>query len=284
MFSISPLSLKLIDLAIEEDLLASDFSTDAIFGAEHRSSGYLLAKEELVLCGSEIFRLVFTRIYALSLGMNAELKIEFKAKDGDKIAKFTKFAEFSGPTSVLLKAERVALNFLQHLSGVATHTNQIVEALGSEVMLCNTRKTLPGMRELQHYAVRTGGGRSHRFNLGSGVILKDNHIAASGSIAEAVRLAKAHAPHSLRIEVECETLDMVKEALAAGADIIMLDNMSIPQMQEALDLIQRRAITEISGNVDLERAPSLSHLGVDYVSSGAITHSTKAADISMRFH
>lgn len=283
MFSISPITQQLIDLAIEEDLCGSDFSTDAIFEADHLSSAYLLAKEDIVLCGSEIFTYVFQRIYALSLGTKPALQIEFLAKDGDFVTKSTRFAKLSGPTAVLLKAERLALNFLQHLCGVATHTRRIVDALGSQVSLCNTRKTLPGMRELQHYAVRTGGGRSHRFNLSGGVMLKDNHIAAAGSIAAAVELAKKRAPHTLRIEVECENMQMVQEALQAGADIIMLDNMDTQQMIEALKVIQQRAITEVSGNVTLERAKTLGSLAVNFVSCGAITHSSHAADISMRF-
>jgi len=187
------------------------------------------------------------------------------------------------PPRLLLRGERLALNLLQRLSGVATQVRRFVNVFGDRPAITDTRKTTPGMRELQRYAVRAGGGRNHRYNLSGGVMLKDNHIAAAGGIAPAVERVRALAPHTLRIEVETTTLDEVSQAIEAGADIIMLDNMDIPTMQHAISMIDKRALIEISGNVTLERAPALANLDVDFVSSGALTHSVVAADISMRF-
>jgi len=283
MQTISPMTEQLIDLAIAEDLCAGDFTTDAIFDDKACSKGRLVAKSDLVLCGQHVFRCVVDKIQARCFGTFTPVSICFAFEDGNFVPKGTTLAEFSGATQVLLKAERTALNLLQHLSGVATHTRAIVDILGDKIRLTNTRKTLPGMRELQHYAVRCGGGHSHRFNLGAGVMIKDNHIAAAGSIEKAVKLARNFAPHTLRIEVEVTNLHEVDEALAAGADILMLDNMSPDTMAEACQRIQKRALIEISGNMTIQRAEQIRHIDVYCVSCGALTHSSHAADISMQF-
>ena len=283
MLCISPIVERMIDLALEEDLCAGDYTTSAIFRDEDSSEAYLVAKQDLVLCGGEIFAYVMRRVSTLSLGSRIPVEVKFLRKDGERVQKGEKIATMQGSTSILLRGERIALNLLQHLTGVATHTRRLVDILGENVTLTNTRKTLPGMRELQHYAVQTGGGHSHRFNLGSGILIKDNHIAAAGGIANAIARAKELAPHTLRIEVEVQTLDEVREALENKADIIMLDNMSDDRMTEALTIIEDRALVEISGNVTVENAERLRKFKNVYVSCGALTHSTHAADISMRF-
>jgi len=283
MQTISPVTEQLIDLALTEDLACGDFTTDAIFNDTHVSKGYLIAKEELVVCGTDIFEFVIRKIESRTLGNFQPVTIAFLVDDGALVAKGTRIAEFSGSTPVLLKAERTALNLLQHMSGVATQTHSIVDALGPDIRLTNTRKTLPGMRELQHYAVRCGGGHSHRFNLGGGVMIKDNHIAAAGSIAKAVEKCRDFAPHTLKIEVEVTNLDEVLQALDAGADIIMLDNMTHDVMIEACKRIGSKALVEISGNVTLEKAALIKDIPVYCASCGALTHSSHGADISMRF-
>lgn len=283
MQTISPITEQLIDLALSEDLACGDFTTDAVFGASHVSKGYLIAKADLVVCGTDVFEFVIRKIESRTLGTFQPVTITFLVEDGQKVAKGTRLAEFSGSTPVLLKAERTALNLLQHLSGVATQTRAIVDILGPDIRLTNTRKNLPGLRELDHYAVRCGGGHSHRFNLGSGVMLKDNHIAAAGSIAKAVKKCRDFAPHTLRIEVEVTNMDEVRQAVDAGADIIMLDNMDHDAMVEACRFIGDKALVEISGNVTLEKAEHIKDIPVYCVSCGALTHSVHAADISMRF-
>ena len=283
MQTISPITEQLIDLALSEDLVCGDFTTDAIFDASHVSSGYLVAKADLVVCGTAIFEFVVRKLERRTLGSFQPVTLTFFVEDGQMVSRGTRLAEFSGSTSVLLKAERTALNLFQHMSGVATQTRQIVELLGPAIRLANTRKTLPGFRELQHYAVRCGGGHSHRFNLGAGVMIKDNHIAAAGSIAAAVQKCRDFAPHTLRIEVEVTNLDEVRQALDAGADIIMLDNMTHDEMMEACRMIGDRALVEISGNVTLEKAEHIRDIPVYCASCGALTHSAHAADISMRF-
>ncbi len=282
MQTISPITEQLIDLAITEDLAAGDFTTDAIFTDNDNSTGYLLAKSDMVLCGQHIFEYIVEKIESRTLGVYQPVTMQFFFRDGDRIAKGQKIAEFSGSTQVLLKAERTALNFLQHMSGVSSQTRQLADLLPG-IRVVNTRKALPGLRDLQHYAVRCGGGCSHRFNLGGGTMIKDNHIAAAGSIANAVAKVRAFAPHTLRIEVEVTNLDEVQQALDAKADIIMLDNMKPDEMREACKLIADRALVEISGNVTVERAEQIRDIPVYCVSCGALTHSVHAADISMRF-
>ncbi len=282
MQTISPITEQLIDLAITEDLAAGDFTTDAIFTDDDNSTGYLLAKSDMVLCGQHIFEYIVEKIESRTLGIYQPVTMQFFFRDGDRIAKGQRIAEFSGSTQVLLKAERTALNFLQHMSGIASQTRQLADLLPG-IRVVNTRKALPGLRDLQHYAVRCGGGCSHRFNLGGGTMIKDNHIAAAGSIANAVEKVRAFAPHTLRIEVEVTNLDEVQQALDAKADIIMLDNMKPDMMRDACKMIAGKALVEISGNVTVDRAEQIRDIPVYCVSCGALTHSVHAADISMRF-
>ena len=283
MMTISPITEKLIDLALTEDLACGDFTTDAIFNDAHNAKGYLVAKEELVVCGTDIFEFVIRKIEDRTLGNYQPVTISFLVKDGQKVAKGTRLAEFSGSTMVLLKAERTALNLLQHMSGVASQTRKLVDALGPNIRLTNTRKTLPGFRELQHYAVRCGGGHSHRFDLGGGVMIKDNRSSAAGSIQKAVQKCRDFAPHTLKIEVEVTNQDEVDQALFAGADIIMLDNMSHDEMIDACKRIGDKALVEISGNVTLEKIAYIKDIPACCASCGALTHSSHGADISMKF-
>ncbi|MBR4985766.1 MAG: carboxylating nicotinate-nucleotide diphosphorylase [Proteobacteria bacterium] len=283
MQTISPITEQLIDLALTEDLCAGDFTTDAIFTDKDNSKGRLVAKSDLVLCGQHIFTFIVEKIESRALGIYQPVTIEFYFEEGDRVKKGDIIAEFSGSTQILLKAERTALNFLQHMSGIATQTRALADLLPN-TRVVNTRKALPGLRELQHYAVRCGGGCSHRFNLGGGTMIKDNHIAAAGSIAKAVQKVRDFAPHTLRIEVEVETLEAVREALDAKADIIMLDNMSPERMKEACEIIGDRALIEISGNVTVEKAERIRDIPAYCASCGALTHSVHAADISMRFN
>ena len=282
MQTISPITEQLIDLALTEDLNGGDFTTDAIFSDEDVSSGRLIAKSDLVLCGQHIFTYIIEKIESRAFGIYQPVTIQFKFDEGARVKKGDVIAEFSGSTLILLKAERTALNFLQHLSGIATQTRELVDLLPN-TRVVNTRKALPGLRELQHYAVRCGGGHSHRYNLSGGTMIKDNHIAAAGSIARAVEKVRDFAPHTLRIEVEVESLEAVREALDAKADIIMLDNMAPEMMREACKIIADRALIEISGNVTVEKAERIRDIPVYCASCGALTHSVRAADISMRF-
>lgn len=284
MQTLSPISEQIIDIALTEDLIAGDYTAQAICRDRNLvSRGYLIAKADLVICGQHIFECVLEKIQARTYGSFQPVTIEFLFPDGTSVSKGTKIATFSGSTEILLKAERTALNFLQNLSGVATQTRKMSEILGSEIQLVNTRKIPAGMRELHHYAVQCGGGRSHRFNLGSGIMLKDNHIAAAGSIRQAVALCRQSAPITLKIEVEVTNLDQVREAVEAHADIIMLDNMSHDEMKKACEIIGERALIEISGNVTIDSVEQIRDLHVHFVSSGSLTHSVKAADISMLF-
>ncbi|MBO5753671.1 MAG: carboxylating nicotinate-nucleotide diphosphorylase [Proteobacteria bacterium] len=281
MQTISPLTEQIIDIALTEDLCGGDFTTDAIFKDSDVSKGKLVAKSDLVLCGQHIFTYIIEKIEARAFGIYQPVTIQFMFDEGAEVPKGATIAEFSGSTQILLKAERTALNFLQHMSGIATQTHALC-ALLPGVRVVNTRKALPGLRELQHYAVRCGGGHSHRFNLGGGTMIKDNHIATAGSIAKAVQKVRDFAPHTLRIEVEVTCLDEVQQALDAKADVIMLDNMTPDAMREACNLIGDKALVEISGNVTLERAEQIKGIPVYCVSCGALTHSVHAADISMR--
>lgn len=281
MQTISPLTEQIIDIALTEDLCGGDFTTDAIFKDSDVSNGTLVAKSDLVLCGQHVFAYIIEKIEARAFGVYQPVTIQFMFDEGAVVPKGAVIAEFSGSTQILLKAERTALNFLQHMSGIATQTHALCSLLPG-VRVVNTRKALPGLRELQHYAVRCGGGHSHRFNLGGGTMIKDNHIAAAGSIAKAVQKVRDFAPHTLRIEVEVTCLAEVKQALDAKADVIMLDNMTPDNMREACNIIGDKALVEISGNVTVERAEQIKGIPVYCVSCGALTHSVHAADISMR--
>lgn len=274
---ISPHIRRLIDLALDEDDLSFDVTSNIFFDGQARA--HLRAKDDLVLAGQDVFCAVFERV-------DPTISWTFIAEDGARISKGTVFAQGSGDAGNLLRAERTALNFLQRMCGVATLTRQFVDKLGtSETRICDTRKTLPAFRVLDKYAVSKGGGATHRLSLSGGVMLKDNHLAAAGGIESAMDLVRAHAPHTLRIEVETETLEQVQQALDAGAEIIMLDNMSTDDMKAAVELIRAASTTvliEASGNMVLERLPELRGLGLDFISVGALTHSVSAADISMR--
>lgn len=276
-FPFSPATLDLIDMAIREDLYAGDVTTDAIFASDETTRGAFVAKQELTVCGTTLVDEIYRRV-------DGEITMEWFARDGDRVSKGT-FGISQGRCRSLLRAERVALNFLRHLSGVATMTDEYVQALGgtSGPRLLDTRKTTPGFRELEKYAVRCGGGHNHRFNLGSGAMIKDNHAEAAGSITLAVQKVRAQLPWLNKIEVEVGDFDQLEEALQAGADVILLDNMSTAMMAEAAVLTKGRALLEASGNITLERLPELRNIGIDAVSSGALTHSAPNVDISYLF-
>ncbi len=266
----------LLMMALREDISSEDVSTNAVMPEACRGEVELICKGEGVIAGLP----VFARVFSL---LDNTTEFEFFAEDGDTAAKGEKIALIRGDIRVLLSGERVALNYLQRLSGIATYTRRVVELLaGSGITLLDTRKTTPNMRLLEKYAVTVGGGCNHRYNLSDGILLKDNHIGAAGSIAKAVAMARAYAPFVRKIEVETETLDMVREAVEAGADIIMLDNMSLDMMKEAVLLIDGRAETECSGNVTEETIAILKDVGVDYISSGALTHSAPILDLSLK--
>jgi nicotinate-nucleotide pyrophosphorylase (carboxylating) len=265
---------RLVELALEEDLLLGDATSEATIDAAARGQGKFLAKEELVLAGAAVARRVFDRLGAACA---------FDVDDGARIARGTIFGTATGPLRALLGAERTALNFLQRLSGVATSTRRCVDALaagGGKTQLLDTRKTTPGWRMLEKDAVRAGGGKNHRFALGDGILIKDNHVAACGGVAEAVRRARQRAGALLRIEVEVVDLPGLDQAIAAGADIVLLDNMDDAAVAEAVRRAAGRVLLEASGNMTLARLPRVAATGVDYVSMGAITHSAPAMDIS----
>jgi len=267
---------KLIENALAEDLGPGDVTSEATIPANSTSTAFMLAKEDLVLAGLDVSGAVFHYL-------DPDIQFLPLAKDGDRIHAGTEIAKLSGNTRVLLAGERVALNLLQHMSGIATLTAHYVALLnGLNTRVLDTRKTLPGLRHLEKYAVRVGGGQNHRFGLYDGVLIKDNHIAASGGITQAVEAARKKAHHLLKIEVETRTLDEVREALAAKAEIIMLDNMPIDMMGEAVKLINHEAFVEASGNVTLQTVRAIAETGVDFISSGSLTHSAPAADISMK--
>ena len=267
---------KLLLMALEEDISSEDVSTNAVMPEHVPGTVDLIAKEEGVICGLDVFARVF---YLL----DPATEIDFFVEDGDEVEPGQTMAVLRGDIRVLLSGERVALNYLQRMSGIATYTRSVAKLLeGSRTKLLDTRKTTPNARIFEKYAVTVGGGHNHRYNLSDGVMLKDNHIGAAGSITRAVELARAYAPFVRKIEVETETLEMVQEALDAGADIIMLDNMDHDTMAKALEMIGERAETECSGNVTLENVAKLADLGVDYISSGALTHSAGSLDISMK--
>ena len=267
---------QLIRMALQEDITSEDVSTNAVMPTATKGTVDLIAKEDGVVAGLEIYARVFTIL-------DEKTEIDLHCKDGDEVKKGELMATVTGDIRVLLSGERVALNYLQRMSGIATYTRQVAKLLeGSNVTLLDTRKTTPNCRVFEKYAVRVGGGHNHRYNLSDGVLLKDNHIGAAGSVAKAVRMAKAYAPFVRKIEIEVETLDQVKEAVEAGADIIMLDNMTPEVMKQAVELIDGRAQTECSGNITKENIARIREIGVDFVSSGALTHSAPILDISMK--
>ena len=262
--------------ALREDITSEDITTNAVMREAVQGEVELLCKQDGVIAGLD----VFFRVFVL---LDEKTTAEFFVKDGDPVKTGQLLAKIRGDIRVLLSGERTALNFLQRMSGIATYTRQVADLLkGSRTKLLDTRKTTPNMRIFEKYAVRMGGGYNHRYNLSDGILLKDNHIAAAGGVKKAVEMAKEYAPFVRKIEVEVETLDMVKEAVEAGADIIMLDNMTKEQMQEAVAYIDGRAETECSGNVTRESVSSLVSIGVDYISSGALTHSAPILDLSLK--
>lgn len=267
---------KLIMMALQEDITSEDVSTNAVMPKAQKGKVDLICKQDGIIAGLDVYARVFTLL-------DDSTEVEFFCKDGDEVKAGQLMGIVTGDIRVLLSGERVALNYLQRMSGIATYTHEVAELLkGSKTTLLDTRKTTPNCRIFEKYAVRVGGGSNHRYNLSDGVLLKDNHIGAAGSITNAVRMAKEYAPFVRKIEIEVETLDQVKEAVEAGADIIMLDNMTTDQMRAAIDLIDGRAETECSGNVTKENIERLISLGVDYISSGALTHSSPIMDISMK--
>ncbi len=262
--------------ALKEDISSEDVTTNAVMREAVKGEVTLLCKQDGIVAGLDVFERVFTLL-------DEKVKIEFCCKDGDEVKNGQVMGVLTGDIRVLLSGERVALNYLQRMSGIATYTRSVAALLkGTGTKLLDTRKTTPNMRIFEKYAVRVGGGYNHRYNLSDGVLLKDNHIGAAGGVAEAVRMAKEYAPFVRKIEVEVENLDMVKEAVEAGADIIMLDNMSPEEMQKAVTYIDGRAQTECSGNVTKENIERLAAIGVDYISSGALTHSAPILDISLK--
>jgi len=272
---ITPRTLHLIDLALEEDAGLGDVTSRAIFPGGHRSRAYISAGHDLVVCGVAVAAEVFTRV-------DSRLKVAAVVSDGDRIKSNAKVLTIAGPTASLLTAERTALNFLQRLSGIATLARKFADAVaGTGVRVVDTRKTTPGWRALEKYAVRCGGCANHRFSLGEHVLIKDNHIAAAGSLEKAVQLARAAAPHLAKIEVEAKTLAEVREALRAGAEVILLDNMLPDRLRAALELIGGTAVVEVSGGVRLETLREYALPGVDVISVGALTHSAPAADLSL---
>ena len=262
--------------ALKEDITSEDITTNSVMPEYQAGEVELICKENGIIAGLDVFKRVFELL-------DADTKVEFFCKDGDKVEKGQKLAIVRGDIRVLLSGERTALNYLQRMSGIATYTRKIADLLaGSKTKLLDTRKTTPNMRVFEKYAVKVGGGYNHRFNLSDGILLKDNHIGAAGGVKEAVKMAKEYAPFVRKIEVEVENLDMLKEALEAGADIIMLDNMSIEDMKEAVRLTAGKAETECSGNVTKENVARLVDIGVDYISSGALTHSSPILDLSLK--
>lgn len=266
----------LIREALREDISSEDVTTNSVMRDAVTGEVDLICKQDGIIAGLD----VFTRVFVL---LDDKTEVELYCKDGDPVKNGQLMGKITGDIRTLLSGERVALNFLQRMSGIASYTNSVVKLLeGTSTKLLDTRKTTPNMRIFEKYAVRVGGGYNHRYNLSDGVLLKDNHIGAAGGVANAVRMAKDYAPFVRKIEVETENLDMVKEAVEAGADIIMLDNMSTREMQEAITYINGRAETECSGNVTKENIDRLTLLGVDYISSGALTHSAPILDISLK--
>ena len=279
MFDNATLKLRVDPLilgALEEDITSEDVSTNSVMPKYQLGEVDLICKEDGVLCGAQVFERVFTLL-------DEKTEVTFFKNDGDDIKKGELVAKVRGDIRVLLSGERTALNYMQRMSGVATYTRQVSALLkGTKTTLLDTRKTTPNNRIFEKYAVRVGGGLNHRYNLSDGILIKDNHIGAAGGVAKAVQMAKEYAPFVRKIEVEVENMDMVREAVEAGADIIMLDNMTVEQMKEAVAYINGRAKTECSGNVTKENIAKIAEAGVDYVSSGALTHSAPILDLSLK--
>lgn len=267
---------KLILSALQEDITSEDITTNSVMRGYQLGEVDLICKEDGIIAGLDVFKRVFELL-------DEKTEVTFTCKDGSAVKNGEKLGVVRGDIRVLLSGERTALNYLQRMSGIATYTRKIADLLeGTGTKLLDTRKTTPNMRIFEKYAVKVGGGYNHRYNLSDGILLKDNHIGAAGGVKEAVMMAKEYAPFVRKIEVEVENLDMVKEALEAGADIIMLDNMSIEDMKEAVRLTAGRAETECSGNVTKENVAKLTDIGVDYISSGALTHSSPILDLSLK--
>lgn len=267
---------ELIKLALREDITSEDITTNSVMREYKHGEVELICKQDGIIAGLDVFKRVFELL-------DEKTEIEFFAKDGDAVKNGELIGRVTGDIRILLSGERVALNYLQRMSGIATYTNSIAKLLeGSKTKLLDTRKTTPNMRIFEKYAVKIGGGYNHRYNLSDGILLKDNHIGAAGGVKEAIAMAKEYAPFVRKIEIETENLDMVKEAVEAGADIIMLDNMTPEEMKQAVELIDGRAETECSGNVTRENIEKVIGIGVDYISSGALTHSAPILDLSLK--
>ncbi len=267
---------NIINTALAEDINYIDVTTDNLLSPEHKSSAYYIAKDSGVLCGIDIAKRVFELV-------GGNIEFETLIHDGEKVKKGDIIAKMNGSTVTLLKGERTALNILQHLSGIATATNKCAELVkGTNASVTDTRKTLPGLRAMQKYAVTVGGGKNHRYNLSDGAMLKDNHIDAYGGITQAVTALRKKIGHMVKIEVEVRNLDELREALEVGCEVIMLDNMNCDEMKKAVEINNGRALLEASGNITLENIRSVAETGVDIISLGALTHSVKCFDISMR--
>ena len=267
---------ELILSALREDITSEDITTNSVMREYQLGEVELICKQDGVIAGLDVFKRTFELL-------DSKTEVTFTKKDGDTVKNGDKIGVVRGDIRVLLSGERTALNYLQRMSGIATYTRSIADLLkGSKTKLLDTRKTTPNMRIFEKYAVRVGGGYNHRYNLSDGILLKDNHIGAAGGVKEAVQMAKEYAPFVRKIEIEVENIDMLKEALDAGADIIMLDNMSVEDMKEAVKLVSGKAETECSGNVTKENVERLVDIGVDYISSGALTHSSPILDLSLK--
>jgi len=267
---------ELILLALREDISSEDITTNSVMREYQLGEVELICKQDGVIAGLDVFKRVFELL-------DEKTEVTFYVKDGDRVKSGEKLGFVSGDIRVLLSGERTALNYLQRMSGIATYTRNIADLLeGTGTKLLDTRKTTPNMRIFEKYAVKVGGGNNHRYNLSDGILLKDNHIGAAGGVKEAIKMAKEYAPFVRKIEIEVENLDMLKEAIEAGADIIMLDNMSVEDMKEAVRLAKGKAETECSGNVTRENISKLVDIGVDYISSGALTHSSPILDLSLK--
>ncbi len=267
----------LIARSLKEDVGTGDITTNSTVPEDKEITGRFVAKEAGILCGIEVCRAVFAFV---------DSRIQFKAlkKDSDPVEKGEVIATIEGPARSILTGERLSLNLLQHMSGIASRTHEaVMQIQGTRARIADTRKTTPGLRVLEKYAVKCGGGSNHRFNLADGVLIKDNHIVSAGGIENAVRMARENIPHTLKIEVEVETFEQLQEALSSGADIIMLDNMSCPDMKLAVEMVAGRALTEASGNMGEKDLREVAETGVDIISIGALTHSVKALDISLKF-
>lgn len=263
--------------SLTEDIGTGDITTNSTVPKDQMINGKFIAKEEGIVCGLELAKMIFHEV-------NPDIKLILKVQEGTRVIVGDIIAEIEGPAVGILTGERVALNFMQRLSGIATKTNKVVEQIkGTSAKIADTRKTTPGLRALEKYAVKVGGGTNHRFNLADGVLIKDNHIVAAGGITNAITVAKNNIPHTLKIEVEVENFKQIEEALNAGADIIMLDNMDIPTMKEAVKMINGQALVEASGNMGDKDLIEVAQTGVDIISIGALTHTVKALDISLKF-